>query len=219
MQQSAHLRLLRSGLAWSLTFLAFATPAAYASSDAAWSELRTTLGNVCTQRAAAVFDKPVVAVDPFGTEAYGIALVSKGSRAAVCAYDKKTKRVELSGIMTLPAGTLTAHTHPQRLIDCTGKPVAEPTEVVLTCADAGIGAERLSWASWSEPHAIALGNVSVNSCTPSCVADTFSTYKIVLVVGGAKRCRNVLAYDTVTYAYVGKSPPNQSAETIAYRCR
>jgi len=190
-----------------------------ASSDPARAEFRTAVGKACAQRAATTFDKPVVTVDPFGTETHGIAIVSKGNRAAVCAYEKKSKRVELSGVMTLPAGTLTARAQPQRLIDCSGKPVPQPAEVVLACADAGIVAGRLSWSSWSAPVATAIGDVSVNSCTPSCVAGTFSTFKIALVASGAKRCHNVMAYDTVTYAFIGKAPPGQSAGTVPYGCR
>jgi len=219
MQQPAHVMVVRSALAWSLTMWALAAPAATASSDQAWTEFRTAVGKACTQRAAGVFDKPAVTVDPFGTEAHGIALISKGSRAVVCVYEKKTKRVELSGVMTLPPGALAAQTHPQRLIDCSGKPVAEPVDVVLTCADAGISAQRLSWSSWSEPVTTAIGSVSVNSCTPNCAAGTFSTYRIALIASGAKRCHGVLAYDALGYAFIGKSPPAQSSESITYGCR
>jgi hypothetical protein len=207
--------------AWTLTaafVFVVGTGSAMASSDQAWSAFRTAVEKGCTIQAARIFEKPVVTVDPYGTEAQGVALVLRGNRVAVCVYDKKTKHVVLSGLMPLPAGA--NPTSPaQRLIDCSGIPVAEPKEVVLACADAGITAEHLSWASWSGPRAIAVGNVSVNSCTPSCVAGTFSTYKIALIAGGAKRCQGVVAYDAVSYAYIGKAPPNQSPETITYRCR
>ncbi|MGH7728725.1 MAG: hypothetical protein ACREM2_08045 [Vulcanimicrobiaceae bacterium] len=87
-----------------------ATPAA-ASSEAAWSAFRTDVARVCTAAAAQSLVDPFAVVDAFGSEHYGFAIVygrergpkgsppSPGLGSLVCVYEKKTKRVELSGIM------------------------------------------------------------------------------------------------------------------------
>jgi hypothetical protein len=82
-----------------------------ASSDDAWAAFRTDVRAKCTAAAKSVLSNPVAVVDPFGSESYGIAVVygrplpGKGMAApnvaasVVCVYDKKTKKVELSGII------------------------------------------------------------------------------------------------------------------------
>lgn len=118
-------------------------------------------------------------------------------------------------------GAADAQTRPAALIDCAGKPALRPAEVVLTCADAGITAQRLTWTGWGEPFAAAVGEASVNLCTPNCAAGRFQSYKVVLVARGRRRCANAVAYDTVAYAYLGAAPPGAAGmdTTVTYRCR
>ena len=81
-------------------------PAA-ASSDDAWETFRKEVATACLTAAAPLFEAPVVRVDPFGSESYGLALVAgkaKGADAeiaAICVFDKATKAVEIGG--ELPA--------------------------------------------------------------------------------------------------------------------
>jgi hypothetical protein len=55
----------------------------------------------CTDAASNVFRRPVVAVDPTGTQSYGVAIVYgrskelKGPAAVVCVVDRKTGKVEV----------------------------------------------------------------------------------------------------------------------------
>jgi hypothetical protein len=63
----------------------------------------------CTAEAKKIYTDPLVVVDPFGSASYGIALVYARTPAprtappehslttAVCVYDKRTHRAELSG--------------------------------------------------------------------------------------------------------------------------
>jgi hypothetical protein len=55
----------------------------------------------CTEAAGDVFRRPMVAVDPEGTESYGLAIVYgrskelKGPAALICVVDRKTGKVEV----------------------------------------------------------------------------------------------------------------------------
>ena len=82
---------------------------ARASSDDAWTAFRANVTTACTARAKEVYANPLVVVDPFGSESYGVALVyartpvpknaspANALTTAVCVYDKKTHKAELSG--------------------------------------------------------------------------------------------------------------------------
>jgi hypothetical protein len=78
--------------------------AASASSEEAWSAFQADVEAACREAAAPQFaSSPSVRVDPFGSQSYGLALVSgraKGADtdiAAICVYDKQTGAVEIGG--------------------------------------------------------------------------------------------------------------------------
>ena len=74
---------------------------ARASSGDAWQEFATEVEGKCKQAARSAIESPRAVVDPFGSEHFGIALVTgkpKGANGFVsyfCIYDKQTKEVEL----------------------------------------------------------------------------------------------------------------------------
>lgn len=114
---------------------------------------------------------------------------------------------------------------PGALPDCAGKLQVKPREVVFTCADAGFSAQKLAWIGWGGKTAAAVGEASVNDCSPTCVAGHFHSYRIVLVVSGSQRCPGGrLAYKTVTYGFLGPSPfgpkdPGTTDPSYPYHCR
>ncbi|MDK1488894.1 hypothetical protein QN219_02315 [Sinorhizobium sp. 7-81] len=79
-----------------------AAGAAHASSGDAWEEFRADVSAKCIAAAESLEDISAV-VDPFGTESYGLALISGKPKAGdgfvtqICVYDKQTKAVELGG--------------------------------------------------------------------------------------------------------------------------
>lgn len=88
-------------------FAATLMPAvAFASSDDAWDAMRTDVSAKCIKAAAGSIEKPKAVVDPFGSESFGLALVSgkpkgaKGKITQICVYNKQTKTVELGGELT-----------------------------------------------------------------------------------------------------------------------
>lgn len=79
---------------------------ATASSDDAWAAMRADVSAKCLKAAAGSIDKPKAVVDPFGSESFGLALISgkpkgaKGKITQICVYNKQTKTVELGGELT-----------------------------------------------------------------------------------------------------------------------
>jgi hypothetical protein len=92
--------------------LLLAAGAAHASSDDAWKAFAADVEAKCRKAAGEMIEKPRAVVDPFGSEHYGLALVTgkpKGARGRIthiCVYDKQKKTVELGG--ELDAGALVA---------------------------------------------------------------------------------------------------------------
>ena len=98
------------------------------------------------------------------------------------------------------------------LPDCAGKPIIKPSNVVLTCADAGATASQIVWTGWGNTFTAGVGIASVNDCIPNCAAGHYHKYRIVLIADGQERCPNgQIAYARVTYAWIGRSPYPQDA--------
>ncbi|WP_244481385.1 hypothetical protein [Rhizobium sp. Root1203] len=78
-----------------------AATGAHASSGDAWAEFASEVQGKCETAARAAIEFPHAVVDPFGSEHFGVALVTgkpKGANGFVsyfCVYDKQTKKVEL----------------------------------------------------------------------------------------------------------------------------
>jgi hypothetical protein len=83
---------------------------AAASSDDAWAEFAETVRTECLKTAAPMLDAAEAVVDPFGSESFGLAVLtgqSKGTDAAVsyiCVMDKRTGSIELGS--ELPSDVL-----------------------------------------------------------------------------------------------------------------
>ncbi|UVC06755.1 hypothetical protein IHQ71_15990 [Rhizobium sp. TH2] len=99
---------MRSGIVLSAAALAGITIPAFAqaSSPDAWKEFNAQVEQKCAEAAADMFRKPQVAVDPVGSENFGLAIVFgrskdvKGRAAVVCVVNKKTGVVELGTEMS-----------------------------------------------------------------------------------------------------------------------
>lgn len=81
--------------------LLLAAVPAFASSDDAWEAFAREVEAKCLEAAAPVLEKAHAAVDPFGSERFGLAILSgkaKGADATVaylCVMDKQSGKVEL----------------------------------------------------------------------------------------------------------------------------
>jgi hypothetical protein len=108
------------------------------------------------------------------------------------------------------------------LPDCLGRPIVEPGDVILSCADGGFSIQKIQWTGWGESFAAGMGTGSLNDCTPNCGEGHFHNYPMLLVVTGRQTCPNgQSAYAKVTYAFVGKPPFREDAKeaTQTFPCR
>jgi hypothetical protein len=87
-----------------LAMLMMAAQPSAASSPDAWGEFRLKVATNCVDLAVAGnFRAATAKVDPFGTENYGVALITGtlkkgvGPASVICVMDKKTGKVELGG--------------------------------------------------------------------------------------------------------------------------
>jgi hypothetical protein len=114
------------------------------------------------------------------------------------------------------AVTATAAQTPRALANCAGHPQVKPATVLIACADGNFGVGHLTWVGWGDIRAVGLGSAFLNDCTPDCAAGHFHNYPAVVIVSGSQRCPNgELAYLTITYAFIGRSPfPDSAPGTI-----
>lgn len=88
--------------------LTLAGAAAHASSDAAWAGFSAEVKDKCLAATSATLEAPRAIVDPFGSEHYGMAVITGKLKAApktqasmICVFNKQNKTVEIGG--ELPA--------------------------------------------------------------------------------------------------------------------
>lgn len=84
---------------------------ASASSGDAWDEFAKDVAAKCAALAEGRIEEPKVVVDPFGTESYGVAILTgkavgaDATVSSICVYDKKSQAAEIGG--ELPADQVT----------------------------------------------------------------------------------------------------------------
>lgn len=73
------------------------TLAATASSGDAWAEFAAEVEASCRAASIDIIADPTIVVDPFGSENYGLAIVSGETASLVCVFDKHSRSVEIGG--------------------------------------------------------------------------------------------------------------------------
>lgn len=91
-------RFARATAFAAVSFLALSGSHAVGSSEDAWKEFRTTVQDACIA-AAGRMKVGNVRIDPFGTETYGVAVLTDADSGEehVCVYDKARGAAEVSG--------------------------------------------------------------------------------------------------------------------------
>jgi hypothetical protein len=96
------------------------------------------------------------------------------------------------------------------VFDCLSQPRVEPTDFILTCADAGSVLARLSWTNWTAERAVATGIHELNGCTPNCATGTFHDYPVVVIVWRSEPVAGHPGeryFTRITVRYTGSRPP------------
>ena len=79
---------------------------AMAASDDAWAQFAAEVEQGCLTATRGMLENATATVDPFGSESYGLAIVSgevgEGQPAAVlCVFDKQSKAVQVGGELAI----------------------------------------------------------------------------------------------------------------------
>lgn len=94
---------MKTALALAVALIAAGSRTANAASDDAWSNFRAEVSKACVTAAKGLIENGKALVDPFGSQSYGLAIVSGKAVGAnvtvstICAFDKKTRKAEIGG--------------------------------------------------------------------------------------------------------------------------
>lgn len=142
-------------------------------------------------------------------------------------YARRVMRKAILAVMLMllvPAAAEAQAPEP-RLGDCTptGSSV-RPTSVILTCGDAGLRAEGLSWSEWGQPRAFGDGTAVANTCDPDCATGGTESFPVTLVADRLTTCRDgTRRYTRATYGFPQASPfpsgsPGADDPTVVFPC-
>ena len=86
-------------------------------------------------------------------------------------------------------------------------PSAEPTAIVLACADGNASLERLSWSSWTATGATATGVYTYNNCVPFCALGTFVSVPARVELSYPIETWAGKEFATISYSYANPTAP------------
>jgi len=99
---------------------------------------------------------------------------------------------------------------PGVVADCTTAPphglTARPTEIVISCADDGLGVGHLTWSSWTASSATGQGSLWMNLCKPDCADGTFAYYPVKTALSHVKDSSDGSWFGVLTITFEGTRP-------------
>lgn len=104
----------------------------------------------------------------------------------------------------------TADTPKHVVLNCSLKPVVEPSTFTIACADGGIGVKQLHWTSWTPKLASGYGTFWENDCKPDCAHGQIHYYQSREVLWGSATVAGHPAerrYTKLTVIFTGKNRP------------
>jgi hypothetical protein len=122
------------------------------------------------------------------------------------------KQIGTSPAATLPVTVTKAASSvlPGVVADCTTAPphglTARPTEIVISCADAGLGVGHLTWSSWTASSATGQGSLWLNLCTPDCADGTYAHYPVKTALSHVKDSSDGPWFSVLTITFEGTRP-------------
>ena len=136
------------------------------------------------------------------------------SIARTLAIAAATAGVALGGLAIAPtAGAAPTATV---VINCVGKGVVKPKQIIIACADAGVMVYKISWTSWTDNEAKGTGTLAWNTCLPkTCVAGIVQKYKVKITLGRVASGPNVTVFSGMTLNF-GKDGGPAAAKTSTY---
>jgi hypothetical protein len=121
----------------------------------------------------------------------------------------------LTASVALSAGVALAGTPNYLVGDCQHSQ-RQPSTVILTCADAALSVQKITWSSFGATTAVGSASAHINSCTPDCAAGKFDDYPVKITASKPKRCREGKSdYRQLKLTYTAKRPPGVSRTKLS----
>lgn len=76
---------------------------------------------------------------------------------------------------------------PVSVVDCVDKYAANPSDIIITCADANMGVEKIEWKSWNTVEASGRGVFYENNCNPDCASGRISRQDAIISLSGIQK--------------------------------
>ncbi len=101
------------------------------------------------------------------------------------------------------------------VVNCVGKKVVKPKQIVIACADAGVAVTGITWKTWTANGATGTGTLSWNTCLPTdCASGTVETFPARIRLGRVASGPNVTAFSKMTLVFPKGGPA--LADTATY---
>jgi hypothetical protein len=125
------------------------------------------------------------------------------NRRTVAAIAAASSVVAL-GLVAVPAHAATGK---PGIINCAGKEVRQPKEIVLACGDDSVSITGITWSTWNNNKAVGKGTLVWNTCLPeTCVAGIVKKYPVKVTLGGLASSTEVDVFSQASVAFTKGGP-------------
>jgi hypothetical protein len=143
----------------------------------------------------------------------GLAIAGcQGNQASSAASTAVTASPVAAGATASP--TSTGASRPGVIANCTNPLSSEPSSIMLTCADAGVGVQDLTWTSWTASSAAGQGLLWENTCVPDCAEANLAHYPVGVTLSAVKASAKGPWFSRLTITWEGSRPHNQTPDTF-----
>lgn len=102
---------------------------------------------------------------------------------------------------------------PRVVGDCV-TPRVRPKVIVISCADGGLGFEKMTWSRWGAATASGQGDLYENLCEPSCAEGTIATYPVLVTLSRVKFSSHGAYFSELTVTWEGRKPRNSTPDSF-----
>jgi hypothetical protein len=100
------------------------------------------------------------------------------------------------------------------VVNCLGKGVQKPREIVMACADAGIMVDGIRWTTWNENRARGTGTLVWNTCLPTdCASGIVEKYRVRITLGGVASGPGTDVFSAMTLRFPQGGPAGLDSGT------
>ena len=121
---------------------------------------------------------------------------------------------EASGPVAIASGK------PPLLISNCAKAKFKPSNVIIACGDASLGAREMTWSKWKHKTALGSGTGQVNDCNPDCVHGTTKDAPMQLLLSHPRTCDNGRRLFTrLRYTWTSGAPVGPASGSVPVGCK